>query len=483
MEVDTLESTPHELPNIESQTTPDSLVAYSPEVVEGQTVTFGDSATNTEKQTKRTGKRRRKTLETEDNQTSVANSSQSCQKKRILPPRKVGTLASVLAEEVAADQEQSHEPFITGETILMLTSDEDILQTCEIVEDNDINYEEETTIPITIENDKKDILVPSFKIWDEDVGSGLRSKAQEEDTSDVIYEKRHRKHEIAEKRLKNREREKLEYERYQQQLAVEKLRNTDSKSLISIAALRSQDSTSDASKLETVHKKLLKEAEDQLARYDSLGLGGKKRKADVIINNISNIGGENKVTEEPENKKARLRIPRRTSNTNSDEVLTATSKNETSTRITRSRKNKDEKPDDEIKIINTKSTKSNENVTKTNYKKINIKVKQKGKKVQKTTTTTSSSSLSSPKKARPSTSSYIQQLATFIKPNTAMPTGSRKSTRSALAFGYKVPVKPFVKRDFSLPVSIFGEMMNERENLRLQEYQQQMNAVEELKPL
>ncbi|CAG8665754.1 8168_t:CDS:2, partial [Gigaspora rosea] len=429
MEVDTLESTPHELPNIESQTTPDSLVAYSPEVVEGQNVPFGDSATNTEKQTKRIGKRRRKTLETEDNQTSVANSSQSCQKKRILPPRKVGTLASVLAEEVAANQE----------TILMLTSDEDILQTCEIVEDNDINYEEETTMPITVENDQKDILIPSFKLWDEDVGSGLRSKAQEVDTSDAIYEKRHRKHELAEKKLKNREREKLEYERYQQQLAVEKLRNTDSKSLISIAALRSQDSTSDASKLETVHKKLLKEAEDQLARYDSLGLGGKKRKADVIINNISNIGGENKVTEEPENKKARLRVPRRTSNTNPDEVLTASSKNETSTRITRSRKNKDEKPVDEIKIINNKPTKSTENVTKMNHKKNNT-----------------------------------------------------KSTRSALAFGYKVPVKPFVKRDFSLPVSIFGEMMNERENLRLQEYQQQMDqmdqtdqtdAGEELKPL
>ncbi|CAG8551171.1 4572_t:CDS:10, partial [Dentiscutata erythropus] len=332
----------------------------------------------------------------------------------------VGTLASVLAEEVAADQEQSHEPFITGDTILMLTTDEDILKTCEIVEDNDINYDEETTVSITIDNDKKDILVPSFKLWDEDVGSGLRSKAQE-----------------------------VEYERYQQQLAVEKLRNTDSKSLISIAALRNKDSTSDVSKLETVHKKLLKEAEDQLARYDSLGLGGKKRKVDAIINNNSNIGGENKVPEEPDNKKARLRVQRRTSSANPEEVLTQSSKDET-TRITRSRKKKDEKQVDEIKIFNTKSTEI------VNHKKI----------------------------TRPSTSSYIQQqLATFIKPNTAMPTGSRKSTRSALAFGYKVPVKPFVKKDFSLPVSIFGEMMNERENFRLQEYQQQMDAGEEFKKL
>ncbi|CAG8620098.1 5328_t:CDS:10, partial [Cetraspora pellucida] len=377
MEVDMFESSPHELPHIESQTTPDSSAAYSPEVVEGQNVHSKDSVTNTEKQTKRSGKRRRKTLETEDNQTPAASSSQPCQKKRILPPRKVGTLASVLAEEVAAGQE----------TILVLTSDEDILQTCEIVEDNDINFDEEMTVSIAIDNDKKDIIVPSFKLWDEDVGSGLRSKAQEEDTSDATYEKRHRKHELAEKKLKNREREKLEYERYQQQLAVEKLRNTDSKSLISIAALRSNDSTSDASKLETVHKKLLKEAEDQLARYDSLGLGGKKRKADAIINNSINIVGESKIIEEPENKKARLRIPRRISNANPDEAFTPT-----------------------------------------------------------------------------------------------MPTGSRKSTRSALAFGYKVPIKPLVKKDFSLPVSIFGEMMSERENLRLQEYQQPIDA-EELKKL
>ncbi|CAG8597382.1 11257_t:CDS:2, partial [Racocetra fulgida] len=328
-----------------------------------------------------------------------------------------------------------------------------ILKTCEVVEDNDINFDEEMTVSIAIENDKKDIIVPSFKLWDEDVGSGLRSKAQE-----------------------------VEYERYQQQLAVEKLRNTDSKSLISIAALRSNNSTSDASKLETVHKKLLKEAEDQLARYDSLGLGGKKRKADAIINTssniVSNIVGESKIIEEPENKKARLRVPKCTNNTNPtnpDEALTSCPKDETSTRITRSRKKKEEKPTDEIISI-----KSPETVVKANYKKISTKVKpqvkSKGKKGSKTVASSSS------KAARSSTSSYIQQLETFIKPNTAMPTGSRKSTRSALAFGYKVPIKPLVKKDFSLPVSLFGEMINERENLRLQEYQQQIDS-EELKKL
>lgn len=75
--------------------------------------------------------------------------------------------------------------------------------------------------------------------------------------------------------MKNREKERLQYERYQQQLAVEKLRNTDSKTLMSVASLRSNEpANNDMIRLETVREKLLKEAEDQLARYDSLGLGG-----------------------------------------------------------------------------------------------------------------------------------------------------------------------------------------------------------------
>ncbi|CAG8705216.1 18888_t:CDS:2, partial [Acaulospora morrowiae] len=292
-------------------------------------------------------------------------------------------------------------------------------------------------------------------LWDEDVGSGLRSKAQEEDISDAAYEKRHRKHELAEKKLKNRERERLAYERYQQQLAVEKLRNTDSKSLISVAALRNNDATNDASKLETVHKKLLKEAEDTLARYDSLGLGGKKRKTDVSSNNTE---GESKVTEEPECKKIRLRGSRRTSNANSDDVPSKM-KAETPIRVTRSRKR------------NEKQSNEN-NVNKTITIKKSVKALPRAKKVRKSIT---SSSIDRPS---PTLSTH-QRVVTFIKPNTAMPSGLRKSSRSALAFGHRIPTKSLTKRDFTLPIMIFGEMMRERENLRLIEYQQQLEASKE----
>ncbi|CAG8788331.1 2488_t:CDS:2, partial [Acaulospora morrowiae] len=160
-------------PRFESQNSPGSLKAPSPGVEELITV----AGTNTERNTKRAvGKRRRKTNDSVVlTENSEEGASQPCQKKRILPPRKVGTLASVLAEEVAAEQE-SKEPTVTGETYLMLTSDENIIKACDVVEEREVGEE------ISMKkngNNKTEIPVPSFKLWDEDVGSGLRSKAQE----------------------------------------------------------------------------------------------------------------------------------------------------------------------------------------------------------------------------------------------------------------------------------------------------------------
>ncbi|RHZ89831.1 hypothetical protein Glove_9g32 [Diversispora epigaea] len=428
--------------------------------------------------------------------SSSSSTSAACPKKRILPPRKVGTLASVLAEEVAAGQEES----ITGDTYIMLTSDENISQTCDIFEEKGVdigeetimtNKEEETTMTnkeeetimtnkVVVEEEEEEIQVPSFKIWEEDVGSGLRSKAQEEDISDAAYEKRHRKHELAEKKLKNRERERLAYERYQQQLAVEKLRNTDSKSLISVAAFRNNDVTNDMSKLETVHKKLLKEAEDTLARYDSLGLGGNKRKADMSSNNTNNTEGESKNTE-PEIKTTRTRGSRRISNTDSDDAPPKAKmlKVETSTRVTRSRKKKNDKQEAGSSITKTQKTTK---ITKTG--KVQSPVKESRKSIAPTSknpskNTKNKSSNESPAPPPPPPPIVRQRVTTFIAPNTAMPTGSRKSSRSALAFGSRISSKILVKREFSLPETIFGEMMKEREKLRTLEYQRQLDVVKE----
>lgn len=59
----------------------------------------------------------------------------------------------------------------------MLTSDESVAQTCDIVEEGGRDTGGETITTDKVE--KEEIPVPSFKIWEEDVGSGLRSKAQE----------------------------------------------------------------------------------------------------------------------------------------------------------------------------------------------------------------------------------------------------------------------------------------------------------------
>ncbi|CAG8443461.1 4113_t:CDS:2 [Diversispora eburnea] len=423
--------------------------------------------------------------------SSSSSSTAACPKKRILPPRKVGTLASVLAEEVAAGQEES----ITGDTYIMLTSDENISQTCDIVEEKGLDIREETTMTNKeeetimtnkeeetimtnkiVEGEEEEIQVPSFKIWEEDVGSGLRSKAQEEDISDAAYEKRHRKHELAEKKLKNRERERLAYERYQQQLAVERLRNTDSKSLISVAAFRNNDVTNDMSKLETVHKKLLKEAEDTLARYDSLGLGGNKRKADMSSNNTNNTEGESKNTE-PEIKTTRTRGSRRISNTDSDDAppKTKTPKVETSTRVTRSRKKKNDKQEAGSGITKTQKTTK---ITKTG--KVQYPVKESRKSIVSTSKNISKNTKNKSSNESPAPPPIIRQrVTTFIAPNTAMPTGSRKSSRSALAFGSKISSKILIKQEFSLPETMFGEMMKEREKLRILEYQRQLDVVKE----
>ncbi|GBC03347.1 hypothetical protein RclHR1_05080013 [Rhizophagus clarus] len=379
---------------------------------------------------------------------AVSETSEPNPKKRVLPPRKVGTLASVLADEVAADQAALLAPLISGETTILLTSDESLLETCDVIEDN----EDEGLIK-TNSIDDKEISVPSFRVVNGDI-SGLRSKAQEEDISDVAYEKRHRKHELAEKKLRNREREKLAYERYQQQLAVEKLRNTDSKSLISVAALRNKDATNDASKLQIAHQKLLKEAEDTLAIYDSFGLGGKKRKVDATINE-----GEGKIPDEPEIKRTRLRGSKSIAIANSDDVPLKP-KEEASTRITRSRKKKNDELASKAPTITKKPAKA----------------PLRGKKAQNPTfPSTTAASVVTP------TPSTVDRVTSFVRPRTGMASGSRKSTRSAFAFGERVPTRLMNKKDFVLPDIIFGEMINQREQLRTLEIQDQRLQSEEYK--
>ncbi|KAF9176682.1 hypothetical protein BGZ51_009839, partial [Haplosporangium sp. Z 767] len=73
-------------------------------------------------------------------------------------------------------------------------------------------------------------------------GAGIYA-AQEEILTDEVYEKRHRKQEMAEKKVKNREKEKLRHAMYQQQLVVEKLRHIEINRLMPISAFRTLQKT------------------------------------------------------------------------------------------------------------------------------------------------------------------------------------------------------------------------------------------------
>ncbi|CAJ0875590.1 15131_t:CDS:2, partial [Entrophospora sp. SA101] len=290
------------------------------------------------------------------------------------------SLANVLVEEVAAEEAAHYEEdVIDGNTLLLITTNNEILKTCEVIEGNDVGKDDRPVKNV------KEISTPSFKKW---IGDGNDDDGiNEEDISDKAYERRHKKFELSEKKLKNREKERLQYERYQQQLAVEKLRNTDSKTLMSVASLRSNEpANNDMIRLETVREKLLKEAEDQLARYDSLGLGGLGKGKNGVVNDI-------KIDDETE----------------------------------------------EIKIKRPRIKKNN---------------------------TISGS---------------------FINPNVLVSTASRKSARTRttmVVFGIKIQTKRSKKQPpkelFGPPSPIYDEMLMERDEWRLNEHKEQVEANKEL---
>lgn len=86
------------------------------------------------------------------------------------------------------------------------------------------------------------------------------------------YLKRHRKHEKEEKKQKNREKEKLQHEMYQQQQFVERIRHTDKSIVMAIASAICQQQQRSVPNVDALYRQVLHDAEEQLARYEMLGL-------------------------------------------------------------------------------------------------------------------------------------------------------------------------------------------------------------------
>jgi hypothetical protein len=102
-----------------------------------------------------------------------------------------------------------------------------------------------------------------------------------EETDDETYLRRHRKHEMAEKRVKNREKELLRYGMHQQMRLVERLKSMDRTNLLATLSPRlRRDGIGelDEAEVKSLHKRMIREAEELLMRYEALGLLSGKQK-------------------------------------------------------------------------------------------------------------------------------------------------------------------------------------------------------------
>jgi hypothetical protein len=119
--------------------------------------------------------------------------------------------------------------------------------------------------------------------------------AEDDLISDEYYLKRHRKHEMDEKKQKNREKERLRHGYYQQKQLVERIKTMDKSLLQSIVSSirhrthkdqEEEESTlldievEEETYLEELHDRLLRDALEHLKRYEVLGLSNNK---DIIV--------------------------------------------------------------------------------------------------------------------------------------------------------------------------------------------------------
>jgi hypothetical protein len=313
-------------------------------------------------------------------------------------------------------------------------------------------------------------------------GAGSSSATQEENLSDEVYEKRHRKQEMAEKKLKNREKEKLRHAMYQQQLVVEKLRHMEVNRLMPISAFRSLQKTVEleeqlkeasasldsahhhhssnnlslvAAKImqEEYHRRLLQEAEENLRRYEQLGLADSanissapayspfsRTKNRLILMTTGSDGQEQApisgyagVSSDMKDKsihhshsnglvasEGRRKRPKPT-DAHSDDAHGSAS------------------PQRRRKKLSASPTGAAPSAHKNQTKPPALVVKP----------------VVAVEPTRPP-----KPITTFIKPGSILASGSRKSYRVTLAFGEKVPSLDRI--DFDLPMDLFGDIMRER---------------------
>ncbi|ORY95865.1 hypothetical protein BCR43DRAFT_315177 [Syncephalastrum racemosum] len=197
----------------------------------------------------------------------------STAQKRALPPRN-----SFLTEAVQAALDRQEDDLDTipfnADTVLVMQDSVD-LASC-----NDAGPPPDLPSPHTETEPHR-----GFKVYTRTVRLKGRSKQDQDDTIEApdeeSYLRRHRKYEKEEKKVKNREKEKLQHEMYQQQQFVERVRQTDKNIIMSIATSLLQQRGQDPPPhidADALRRRILRDAEDQLNRFEQLGFSLNSRK-------------------------------------------------------------------------------------------------------------------------------------------------------------------------------------------------------------
>ncbi|KAF9434112.1 hypothetical protein BGZ76_008541 [Entomortierella beljakovae] len=309
--------------------------------------------------------------------------------------------------------------------------------------------------------------------------------SQEEMLADEVYEKRHRKQEMAEKKVKNREKEKLRHAMYQQQLVIEKLRHIEINRLMPISAFRSlqksaeqeqhqhhqsfKNGSSSASDEQATQgpislaaarilqdeyrRRLLQEAEENLRRYEQLGLGENysassapmyssfSRTKNRIAAMIPILSTSERISTSPSSSLGGKVLK--------SDISIAARSSSVEGRARKKTKKLDLLPADIESAVIASSG---------DVKPEHPRTKNAGTKKASSQKSSTLSSISDAKADEPLIPP--KPITTFVKPGAIIASGGRKSSRVALAFGEKVPTLERI--DFDLPFDVFGDLIQER---------------------
>ncbi|EIW86993.1 hypothetical protein CONPUDRAFT_161617 [Coniophora puteana RWD-64-598 SS2] len=187
---------------------------------------------------------------------SSSNSAPATRPRRVLPSRArrggpgIGSCDIDVMILDAQKRRFENEPLIPANTSFILTTNSTLAPTASSSRDPDVDasfnthanqrYFERPDV-IKAYRAQQVIQTPEFRVLSEDasVGSRFRPRGSDDDAadlSDAAYERRHRKYEAFEKRIRLREKEKLKHEQYKLRERIDQLRSFDPSAFLNLPA-------------------------------------------------------------------------------------------------------------------------------------------------------------------------------------------------------------------------------------------------------